>query len=66
MNDLTDERILETKVFLRPDETARVLQVSKRTVYNLYYDGTLEGTKLRGCLRITTESIRRLLEEARL
>jgi len=64
MSELTDERILNTKILLRPDEAARILGISKRTVYNLYYNGRISAVKIRGSLRIRSESIRRLLEEA--
>ena len=63
MNPGTNKDLLEVKLLLRPDEVAAILRISKRTVYNLYYDGRVSGTKIRGCLRITSESVRRLLEE---
>ena len=63
MNPGTEKNLLDIKLLLRPDEVAEILRISKRTVYNLYYDGRISGTKIRGCLRITSESVRRLLGE---
>ncbi len=64
MNELSDGKLLESKVILRPDEVARILRVTKRTVYNLCYDGTLDTIKVRGCLRIRSKSVKGLIEGA--
>ena len=60
---ISDQEILERKVLLRPDEAARILGVSRRTVYYYCEYGILDAIKLRGPLRIKAESIRRLLEQ---
>ena len=60
---ISDQDILEKKVLLRPDEAARILGVSRRTIYYYCDQGILEAIKLRGPLRIKTESVRRLLDE---
>lgn len=63
MNEVSDKWILEKKVLLRPDEAARMLGVSRRTIYYYCEYGILDAIKLRGPLRVKSESIRRLLEE---
>lgn len=63
MNEVSDKWILEKKVLLRPDEAARILGVSRRTIYYYCEYGILDAIKLRGPLRVKSESIRRLLEE---
>jgi excisionase family DNA binding protein len=45
------------KQLLRPDEVARLFDVTLQTVYNWCEAGVLEGMKIGGVLRITRESI---------
>jgi excisionase family DNA binding protein len=63
MIEIPHGEILRKKAFLRPDEVAEILGISRRSVYNYYYDGRLAGVRLRKTLRITTESLLRLLAE---
>lgn len=62
-NDLlvTDLQILESRVLLRPDETARILRGSRSKVYLMLDSGDLEGVKLGTAMRVKTSSIKRLL-----
>ncbi len=54
------------KKLLRPDEVARVLKISRWTVYRWVEEGRLDGIKIgKGTLRITVESVDRLLMENR-
>jgi hypothetical protein len=39
----------------------RLLEVGRSSIYELVRDGDLDLVKIRGCSRITDESIRRLL-----
>jgi excisionase family DNA binding protein len=43
--------------WLRPDQAADYLAVSKRTVYRLAYDGEFVCAKVRGSLRIRQDSV---------
>jgi len=42
---------------LRPDEVAKVLDISRRSVYRLICDGELTAFKVGSALRITAESL---------
>jgi len=53
---------LPHKTLLRPDEVARFLSVSLKTVYRWYCSGLIEGVKAKGSLRIYRESILKLIE----
>lgn len=64
MSPITDRKLIESKILLRPDEAAAILRVSRRTIYHLCDDGILDTVKIRGSLRIKTESIQRLLLKA--
>lgn len=64
MTEISDERILQTKVFLRPDEVARILRISKRMVYYHCEMGTFECVKIGRTLRIKTESLKNLLKNS--
>ena len=52
-----------TRRFLRPDEVARFLSVSLKTVYRLYHSGLIEGVKANGSLRIYRDSLLKLVDE---
>ena len=54
---------LPHKTLLRPDEVARFLSVSLKTVYRWYCSGLIEGAKVRGSLRIYRDSILKLVGE---
>ena len=54
--------LLERKSWLRPDEAAAILRFSRRTIYRMYERGDLEGAKLKGTVRIKSESIKALLQ----
>ena len=47
---------------LTVDETARVLRVCKKTVYQLIRDGGLECVVVRGSYRIATAELKRFIE----
>lgn len=48
---------------LRPDEVARLLRVTRRTVYNYIARGDLRSVRAgRGTLRVTPESVRALAQ----
>ena len=52
------------KRLLRPDEVAKILGVSRWTVYRWVKEGRLEATKVgRGTLRIFAHSVERLIQE---
>ena len=53
---------LPHKTLLRPDEVARFLSVSLKTVYRWYHSGYLDGAKARGSLRIYRDSILNLVD----
>ena len=49
---------LPQKAMLRPDEVARFLNVSRRTVYNWVEDGKIDAKKCsRNLIRISRESV---------
>jgi excisionase family DNA binding protein len=53
-------------LLLRVDEVAKLLRVSRWTVYRWIEEGRLEGTKLnRGTLRIFRTSVEALVDEHR-
>jgi excisionase family DNA binding protein len=53
-------------VLLRIQETAKLLKVSKWTVYRWIEEGRLKATKIgRGSLRVFQASVNGLIEEAR-
>jgi excisionase family DNA binding protein len=57
-NDKSEKR------FYRPDEVAKLLSISRRTVYRMTNDGRLQGVKWgNGPWRITAESISKLMGE---
>ena len=54
------------KELLRPDEAARLLNVSWWTIYRWVKEGRLEATKVgRGSLRVFNSSIEQLVQEKR-
>jgi len=61
--DDTEFRDLPGKTLLRPDEVARFLSVSIKTIMRWYHSGLIEGVKAGGSLRIYRESIVSLVEE---
>jgi len=50
------------KTFLTPAETAGVLRVSRSTVYAMVDSGELLATRVRGVIRITSQSVRDYVE----
>jgi len=54
---------LPRKSLLRPQEVADFLNVSLRTIYRWYEMGILEGTRLKGSIRIFRESVKNLIGE---
>jgi len=54
--------LLTDKRFFRPDEVARMLALSRRTIYRMIRDGRLQAVKWgSGPWRIPRESLRELL-----
>ena len=54
---------LPLKTLLRPDEVARFMSVSMKTVYRWYHTGLIDGAKARRSLRIYRDSILKLVDE---
>lgn len=52
-----DYELLEKRVLLRPDEAARILRVSKRSIYRRCLQGDLKVASSRP-LRITAQSVK--------
>lgn len=57
------ESPLPLKRYYRLDEVAAYFAISMRTVYRLLEDGDLDVTRIRGCVRVSVEEIRRFEEE---
>jgi excisionase family DNA binding protein len=47
------------KRYYRVDEVADYFSISARTVYRLLDDGDLKASRIRGCLRVSAEEIKR-------
>ena len=56
------EASLPQKYYYRLDEVAVYFSISERTVYRLLDDGALQATRIRRCLRVSAEEIRRFEE----
>jgi excisionase family DNA binding protein len=57
--EMSEERLL------RPGEVARVLAVSRSTIYRWFWEGTLRGVKLHsGTVRILESAVREKLAAA--
>lgn len=56
-------RDLPRKTLFRPDEVARFLSVSLKTILRWYHSGVIEGVKPGRSLRIYRESVVRLVDE---
>ncbi len=55
-----------SKVLLRVDEAAHLLNVSRWTIYRWVADGRLKGTKIgRGSLRVFKDSVEELVDHGR-
>lgn len=55
---------LLTKRFFRPDEVARLLALSRRTIYRMIRDGRLKGVRWgSGPWRIPRETLLAMLED---
>jgi excisionase family DNA binding protein len=50
------------KRYYRVDEVAAYFAVSVRTVYRLLDEGDLQGCRIRGCVRVSAEEVRRFEE----
>jgi len=50
------------KRYYRVDEVALYFSISVRTVYRLLDEGELNATRIRGCLRVSTEEVKRFEE----
>jgi excisionase family DNA binding protein len=50
------------KRYFRIDEVAAYFAISARTVYRLLDEGDLQATRIRGCVRVSAEEIRRFEE----
>ena len=58
-----DNKLLDNKVVLRPDEVAQILRISKTNVYKLVRQKKIVGKKIGGSIRIATMSIKKYIEE---
>jgi len=47
------------KRYFRIDEVAAYFSISARTVYRLIDEGDLQAIRIRGCVRVSAEEIRR-------
>ena len=47
------------KRYYRLNEVAAYFDISERTVYRLLDEGNLQATRIRKCLRVSAEEIRR-------
>ena len=56
-HDSTNTSHGKWKRYLRIDEVAQYLGVSRRTVYRLIEEGTLTAVKIRGCSRVRWEEL---------
>lgn len=50
------------KRYYRVDEVANYFAISVRTVYRLLDEGELQGCRIRGCVRVSAEEVRRFEE----
>ena len=50
---------LPLKRFYRVDEVAVYFAISARTVYRLLDEGDLQAARIRGCVRVSSEEIKR-------
>ncbi len=53
----------EVPGLITPRSAARILQVTTRTIYNYVQDGTIQGTWIKGTLRIYAESVKKAIEK---
>ena len=60
--DDTEFEDLPPRTLLRPEEVARFLSVSLKTVYRWYRLGSIEGTKAARSLRIFRDSVVKLVD----
>ncbi len=60
---LSQKKIDIPKTLLRPDEAAKILNVSKYTIYRLINEGQLKGTKIRRSVRIFGSSLEEYIEK---
>lgn len=58
---ISDRELLDARIWLHPGEAARVLRVSKRSVYRLGERGVITATEDRP-RRYSTKSIRKYME----
>ena len=49
--------ILPDKLFLRPDEAAKFLSITRKTIYLWVEQGKLDAVKINGLIRIPREAI---------
>jgi len=47
------------KRYFRVDEVAVYFAISARTVYRLLDEGDLQATRIRGCVRVSSEELKR-------
>lgn len=47
---------------ITPDQLANIMQVSKRTIYNLVYQGKLPAVKFGGSLRFNEDGLGEMLK----
>jgi excisionase family DNA binding protein len=54
------------KRYFRVDEVAVYFAISARTVYRLLDKGDLQAARIRGCVRVSSEELKRFEESLRL
>ncbi|MCX5839356.1 MAG: helix-turn-helix domain-containing protein [Deltaproteobacteria bacterium] len=54
------------KRYFRIDEVAVYFAISARTIYRLLDEGDLQVTRIRGCVRVSSEELKRFEESLRL
>jgi len=65
VNSTVIEAIIPEKAMFRPDEVAKLLGTSKRTIYRYHGEGKIEGIKIAGqTLRFTRNAIISILKES--
>ena len=54
---------LRDRVTLRPREVAQITGLSVKTVHDLVNEGVLRRIKIRGCVLVPVEDVKRMLSE---
>jgi excisionase family DNA binding protein len=57
-------RLMAQQTLVRPTQVARLLAVSRSTVYRWFWEGRLKGIKMGTTLRILESSVKEMLDAA--